>query len=371
METAVHGPPHPHNKISVQAAVMALARIITRSQMCSRELSLVLVARGYTVEIVSPDTVPDNIADLELRVEAGPANELIANVEAHNGGHTTSLEFVHHLKAPVLDFLRPSEPVSSIARQDNEDKAVRAEASQPSLSAVLPAVATLPYGKADPEIDDAESASLLAPLGLSPAREPLVYFSVKDATVLQPDLTLGRTVQQRTISRIMGRGTMFPSTPATQRRNRFAGWPWRAALAFAVVVLLAVVIGFGMRRSSTAAAQSSDVSPAGRTGAAAGGSSSKAAGAEKDSAINPGQVLAVPWDATDSEANSGHGPKAAQVVKSGTPTRSPRTAALRKRGDDLIARDTTVYFDKRYEPAAKAKPAKPTTHLRGGRGEDR
>ena len=48
---------------------MALARIITRSHTCSRELALDLLARGYAVEIVSPDEIPENLADLELRVE--------------------------------------------------------------------------------------------------------------------------------------------------------------------------------------------------------------------------------------------------------------------------------------------------------------
>ncbi len=51
---------------------MALARIITRSNARSRELALDLLARGYAVEIISPDKIPDNIADLELRVDAGP-----------------------------------------------------------------------------------------------------------------------------------------------------------------------------------------------------------------------------------------------------------------------------------------------------------
>ena len=50
---------------------MALARIITRSNAWSRELEFDLLARGYAVEIVSPDKIPDNIADLELRVDAG------------------------------------------------------------------------------------------------------------------------------------------------------------------------------------------------------------------------------------------------------------------------------------------------------------
>jgi hypothetical protein len=90
---------------------MALARIITRSDQCSRQLAFDLLARGYTVEIVSPDKIPDNIADLELRVDAGPGDRLAATVEAHDGGRSASLEFVHYLKAPMGDFIRrPPEP---------------------------------------------------------------------------------------------------------------------------------------------------------------------------------------------------------------------------------------------------------------------
>src|ERR1017187_5705531 len=95
---------------------MALARIISRSQQCSRELALDLLGRGYTVEIVSPDAIPDSLADLELRVESGPADILTASVEAHRGARSTSLEFVHHLKAPMGDFIRrPPEATEAIS----------------------------------------------------------------------------------------------------------------------------------------------------------------------------------------------------------------------------------------------------------------
>src|SRR5450432_4570242 len=103
---------------------MPLARIITRSQACSRELALDLLARGYTVEIVSPDKVPDNIADLELRVDEGPGDQLLASVETHNGNRSASIDFVHHLKAPMGDFIRrplnSSAPVPAMMKFDAE-----------------------------------------------------------------------------------------------------------------------------------------------------------------------------------------------------------------------------------------------------------
>jgi len=65
-----------------------------------------LLARGYVVEVVSPDAIPDNFADLELRVEADPSNDLTANVSVHDGQHSNSFNFVHHLKEPMVDFVR-------------------------------------------------------------------------------------------------------------------------------------------------------------------------------------------------------------------------------------------------------------------------
>src|SRR5277367_5516477 len=128
---------------------MALARIITRSHACARELALDLLARGYTVEIVSPDKIPDNIADLELRVDAGPGDQLIAHVEARvesgvesiHGERSASLDFLHHLKAPMADFMRrppepreafpsPEEPINFNAAPSLEDSGALAEATQ-------------------------------------------------------------------------------------------------------------------------------------------------------------------------------------------------------------------------------------------------
>ena len=87
---------------------MALARIITRSHACSQQLALDLLARGYAVEIVSPDAIPDDLADLELRVEEGPGDHLMANVTAREGERSTSFDFTHHLKSPMADFVRRS-----------------------------------------------------------------------------------------------------------------------------------------------------------------------------------------------------------------------------------------------------------------------
>ncbi len=84
---------------------MALARIITHSDLCARELAFHLLGRGYAVEIVSPDFIPNNFADLELRVDGQSGDQLVASLEAHEGQHTAALEFVHRVKAPMEEFI--------------------------------------------------------------------------------------------------------------------------------------------------------------------------------------------------------------------------------------------------------------------------
>jgi hypothetical protein len=352
---------------------MALARIITRSQACARELALDLLARGYTVEVVSPDKIPDNIADLELRVDTGRGDQLIANVVVHDGERTASLEFVQHLKAPMADFMRRppelgeavhflGEPVGFNAEPGIEDMELHAEAPQLAPRAVSPATEIPLNRELDSGIDPEGGARLIAPQ--VPSRmEPPGYFAVNDAAVLQRSMPQ-RIMDPRTMpQRTMDPPRIVPPTQAAKHRDRSAGWPWRAALTFASVVLLAVVLLFSMRRTSKAAAQSSEALPVEKIAAASTGVNLLSVGAEQDPARDPGQVSTAPWPppTVDSEGNSRHAPKEAQVAKAGRATVSPRTAVSR---DELIARDTVTYLDKRFEPTPKAKPGRP--RLPGG-----
>lgn len=81
---------------------MASARIISHSPQCWRELAFDLLTRGYTVELVSPDKISDNAADLELRV--GP-DGVVADIADRDGARPNSLDFVRQLRAPMTSPL--------------------------------------------------------------------------------------------------------------------------------------------------------------------------------------------------------------------------------------------------------------------------
>jgi hypothetical protein len=342
---------------------MALARIITRSQACSRELALDLLARGYAVEIVSPDAIPDNIADLELRVEAGPGDQLVASVETHDGGRSASLEFLHYLKAPMGDFIRrPPEPlelaqavcfpeqlVSVHAEPSVEDVEIPVEATRLAPTAIAPA-AEIPL---DPDTE--EGAHLIpSPEQLASPPEVPTYFAVEESTFAQPAKT------QHTFA--------FPKKIrirlAPQWRNLSAGWGWRAVFTFAGVLTLAIVLAFGMRRTGNPAAQSSGEVPVEKVAAASTDVNLlSAADSERDPGKAAPQIsaLATP-SATYPDKHSDHKPKESSFAKTGPSTAQasndgPRARISRRHGDDLVARDTVTYLDNRFEQRASVRRA--------------
>jgi hypothetical protein len=132
---------------------MALARIITRSHAYARELTLDLLARGYAVEIVSPDKIPDNLADLELRVDARPGDQLIASVVIRRSPEPR--EATHF----------PEEPVSFHAEPGIEDVELPAALSQRAPETLSVAAAPL----REPEFDAEEGARRISPLDTFPS----------------------------------------------------------------------------------------------------------------------------------------------------------------------------------------------------------
>jgi hypothetical protein len=394
---------------------MALARIITRSQECSRELALDLLARGYAVEIVSPDKIPDNIADLELRVDTAPGDQLIASVEARDGERSASLDFVHHLKAPMVDFMRrspelrkavyfPAEPVSFDAESSGEVEEVELPAAAPPLAPESVPVAANTFN--EPELHFEQGARLISPSDTSASleMEPRIpiqrQYSAEDLTVkprprpamVQPiDIQASDSQsvdsqpvdsQPRDIRPIdVQPPTVWPARPS-QRSNRPARSFKRDAMIFAGVLLLALVLGYGIRRndSAKASAQKSGAVQAGNTETVAAASTrinltmpeNSGKVTEKD-AMKP----AIAPAAIHSQANSDQLPTQSQPEKPPAAvarTSIAATAAKISRNHDegLIARDTVTYLDQRFKPVPKPKATKtlahrkPGSHNRGG-----
>jgi hypothetical protein len=353
---------------------MALARIITRSHPCSRQLALDLLGRGYAVEIVSPDSIPDNLADLELRVEEDPGNQLVASVEAHNGERTASLEFLHYLKAPMPDFIRrpPPEPheavhfpelppVSFKAEQSAEDVELAADAPQLASTAVSQTAKILGDSKLgselDPKPDSDEGARLILPPDPLPSPvEPPGYDAVGASTMAKPTMAKAiiakaaiakaRVAKAMTARTKLAKPTLARIVREWERRDRSAGWSsWRIALTVVGALLLVLVLGYGMRRTSKASAQSSGPATTKKVAEASTDMNLlNGMGPKKDVEKNPASPPAI-----KSVDNSSHTPKESQVAKTAAATAGSGAMVPRRHGDDLIARDTVTYLNRKQD----------------------
>ena len=204
---------------------MPLARIITWSETCGQQLALDLVARGYAVEVVAPDSVPDNFADLVLRV-GEDSGKLVASVEAHNGGRTASLDFVHHLRVPLADSRMPANvevvclsggPASLEAGSSTEQVPLSADVPPLGIKAASPQQPSL--SAARPDSDDPVPA-------------------ISERSRLVETASLART----SVASVKG-PTISPRQAV--RLNRPSAWQWRAALATACMVSLALALALG------------------------------------------------------------------------------------------------------------------------------
>jgi hypothetical protein len=376
----------PHQsceKIKGGTSFMALARIITRSQPCSRQLALDLIARGYAVEIVSPDSIPDNLADLELRVEEDPGNQLVASVEAHNGERTASLEFVHYLKAPMPDFIRrpppePHEPVhfpeplvSFNVERSAERVELPADAPHRAPETVSPAAEILHDSKLAPQPDSEGGARLILPPDPSPSLPPdppnhsasassMIARPAARPAAASPVTTAPTTALPRDVR-----------TPWPQPFDQSSG-PFRnvALILASMVLIMAVGLGFSMRRGNKMAVQSSGAAPAASI-------SHASIVPEKDTGKHQGQVSPLPVSpaATKAEGHPGNAPKQSPAAKidnptakapAEAPTEAPNKTVGTKisggHGDGWIARDTVTYFDQRTfdKAASRAKTSQPS-----------
>jgi hypothetical protein len=349
---------------------MALARIISRSPQCSRELALDLLTRGYTVEVVSPDAIPDNFADLELRVEGDASKQLTANVAVRTGDRSTSLDFVHHLKAPMVDFVRrppetgeavyfPDSPVSFNAEQGLFDVVeLPPKTPERTLAPARQALRFLP----DPE----EAVPLITPPEqvLPPAQES------------EEHIRTGITI-------VFHRSRSKPKLKLKAKpANTSGGWFLRTAVGFAAVVVIAVVLGRGVRRDGgTSFAQNSPNEPP-KTAPAeeasvfavrepqhptvSAAAETRVSGSQEEKRAAASQEPASP-KSQSSPSNS----RIESPLRKADDLRTPDAAAYRGKPiakvaknirrhksrsshhDGLVATDTVTYLDRRVAPKSR------------------
>jgi len=342
---------------------MTLARIITHSDLCARELAFHLLGRGYAVEIVSPDSIPDNFADLELRVDADSGDQLVASLAAYEGQRSSAIDFVARVKVPMDEgVFRPvvgettrvlSNPVLSdvipiVSYRTVGDREASADSPDPTSWPVslLAEDALDPEARSDLSLDlCSETAAHLPPAGevlpsstsdmpqLEPlpeqpgssavipieiTDEPLSYFARQTSLIAMP---------------FAGPAVVLP-TWEQQTPDRPIEWKSiaPAALTLTAVVLLSLFLAFGVRASAKPSTASSTPT---RTAAA--------------SANAPSPV--------SEKVATSEKPRAGLQVASRPKLSSTRVA-------DVIAPDTVTYLDGRYKPASKAKPlhAKPSSN---------
>jgi hypothetical protein len=357
---------------------MALARIITRSHPCSRQLALDLIARGYAVEIVSPDSIPDNLADLELRVEEDPGNQLVASVEAHNGERSASFEFLHYLKAPMPDFIRrpppepheavhvdfPEPPVSVNVERSAEPVELPENAPQLAPETVSPAAEIL----RDRKLDPAKSAPPILAPDPSPSRPvvPPCDVALGTSTPTRPTIAKPAIPQPAIPKPTIAKPTIARTVREWEWRDVPAGWSsLQVALTVVSAVLLGLVLGYAMRRTTKASAQSSGPVATKKVAAASTSVSSLSAGNPKTDA---GKNLVSPAikPAIKTEQISDHMPKESPGAQAAIATATAATAGggaivSRRHGDNLIAPDTVTYFHQPSfdEAASRTKTSQP------------
>jgi hypothetical protein len=326
---------------------MPLARIISHSHVCARELAIDLLARGYRVEIVSPDRIPDNFADLELRVDAVPGDQLVGSVEARNGNRSASLDFVHHLKAPMMDFIRrPLQPAAVDPGHGSH--------AEPGIPAKEPlTLAQQPAAKPDPpEVKIPPGSPLNSQQGAHPI--PLsapLSDKLNDQVPAVPIRGSSQPVAASTIGQSPLRQSpiQYP-TAALQTKSHPKGSVWRPVLVLGGIAILALSLWIGARPSRKAAASAAVPAQA--------PTQVIAAAAPANSSSEPPATAALSEHAASNHATNlslAHGSVAIAKLRL-----LARQRISREPGDDYVAPDTVVYFDKQTadEAAARAKLAR-------------
>jgi hypothetical protein len=370
---------------------MALARIITRSEACSRELAILLQTRGYAVETVSPDDVPTNAADLELRVDTSSGDRLTASVVARDGERSSTLEFVRQLKSPITAPTAaelPAAPAVEIlagpvvkslrarlvsAQGDGyAENALPQPPRQAALSGLQPfsgvtsassqiaRPVTLPLTRWRPirPVGRQSAPPTRIDPGLAdvkPVVVPIVRAVVPAVTATEPAVPI--VASANPAAPVEEIGPLVPQDFAYQTFNRASSLFGNVALVLiSIALLVTLVLGFSLYRNKKSLSNTDGVAPSSATAASdttgAGNHSSGRSPLKSGPAVQP---------ATKSAPAGKPAPATKGVGEVKESNRRSLTASdgVRHSGgdDDLVAKDTVVYLDRRAQPAASKRSA--------------
>jgi hypothetical protein len=316
---------------------MPLARIITDSVDDSLELTIQLRARGFQVETVAPDAVPNTPADLEVRLEECAPEDALSRASQNPtqgdlwvfvapGALDERVRVIREIPfepmavpeskvvapqrliqqsvAPVLPFLTP------------EDDPILAELEEPKRSG---------EGQAQPA-PPAERSPEKAEIVVFPTvGEPLAAANADGRVSLaEPERVPGSTVDRE---------------PESTSNLRF----WRIATVAAGLAIAALLVGANMSRQP-------NLRPA--------ESLSTTTTVQPVSSALPGHATAAPPQARKASATVAPPRTQAKVavptkpapqVSKAAPTGAakPRRRATTSNADSIIAEDTVVFYDRK------------------------
>jgi hypothetical protein len=310
---------------------MALARIITRSHQYSQQLALDLLARGYAVEIVSPDATPSGPADLELRVEAGgtESSDQVTQIRGQDK-IGKSIEYLQRLKPMMTDLLR---------------KWPASDGDAPGISDGFNFNAEADTG--DMELPSADRQPSAKPTHLE---EPVF---TENAHLISPPRPQKSAPPSVSVFSITGEPMAWEESE-TGRGGRSEVWFWRAAVGFASMALLILVLGMALRRNPSPHSQASP----------ALGPQAVAAKTQPAPAVN----------APSATKNLAPVPAKAAVIPTAVPAatnaqKSKPSAVIRRakvaRSDDVEDGDTTItYFKSKSAEPARESSAKQVSGIK-------
>jgi hypothetical protein len=331
---------------------MPLARIISRSSDACHELAMDLLARGYAVEVVSPDKIPDNFADLELRVDSAAPNSVTANVSSQDAVRLASRDLVDHLNEPMPDFVRRPPTMDELVAAGIATGAERKMAAQ--------VIAPVPVANHRPAT---RSIASVPPTPEQVAESP--------ERVAEPAKVAGKRERRITIKfrRLQLERFMLKIDLNTFVRSN----PWlvRTSAGFAAVVVLGVLLVMGVRgvvplvQSAAAGSKKSEAKTLALPAMELQGTQPSAPKSGTSASPESGAAVAQNEVAPKTESAKGKPKTQASLtndLKLDPPTvyherPATRAASISKRAkshhhhsDSVIAKDTVTYIDKGFTP---------------------